>query len=131
MKYLCLGYYDAKAFEALSEAQLAALGRECRPHDQALQQTGRLLEVGSLAPAKASVTLRPRDGRPSVTDGPFAETKEQIGSYFLIEARDMQEAVEVASKHPAAHMNGHLGWAVEVRPIEGCRVERAAATPAE
>jgi hypothetical protein len=126
MKYLCLAYYDEKKFDTLSEADLAAIGRECRPHDGVLQQSGHLLEVGSLGPTRTSVSLRPRNGRTLVTDGPFAETKEQLGSYFLIEARDMKEAVQVASKHPAAHLNEHLGWGVEVRPIEECRAGRAA-----
>ena len=124
MKYLCLAYYDEKKFDTLSETEMAAIGRECRPHDEALRQTGRLLEVGSLGPTRASVSLRPRNGKVSITDGPFAETKEQLGSYFLIEARDMHEAVAVASQHPAALLNEHLGWGIEIRPIEFCRAER-------
>ena len=123
MKYLCLAYYDEKKFETLTEAEVAAIGRECRPLDEDLQRSGHLLEVGSLAATKDSRSLRPRNGKVTVTDGPFAETKEQLGSYFLIEARDLNEAIQVASKHPAARMNEHLGWGVEVRPIEMCRVE--------
>ena len=80
------------------------------------------MEVGSLAATKDSVSLRPRNGKVTVTDGPYAETKEQLGSYFLIEARDLNEAIQVASKHPAARLNEHLGWGVEVRPIEMYRV---------
>jgi len=80
----------------------------------------------ALAATKDSVSLRPRHGKVTVTDGPYAETKEQLGSYFLIEARDLNEAIQVASKHPAARLNEHLGWGVEVRPIEMCRVEVAA-----
>src|SRR5262249_42831661 len=115
MRFLCLGYYDEKVFETLSEAELAEIGEKCRPHDAALQQTGRVIEVGSLGPTRASVSLRPRKGKPTITDGPFAETKEQLGSYFLIEARDMEEAVAVASKHPAALLHEHLGWGIEIR----------------
>ena len=126
MKYLCLAYYDEKRFETLTEADMAAIGRECRPLDEDLQHSGHLLEVGSLAATKDSRSLRPRNGKVTVTDGPFAETKEQLGSYFLIEARDLNEAIQVASKHPAARLNEHLGWGVEVRPIETCRVEVAA-----
>ena len=122
MKYLCLAYYDEKKFETLTEADMAAIGRECRPLDEDLQRSGHLLEVGSLAATKDSVSLRPRNGKVSVTDGPYAETKEQLGSYFLIEARDLNEAIQVASKHPAARLNEHLGWGVEVRPIEMCLV---------
>ena len=122
MKYLCLAYYDEKKFETLTEAELAAIGRDCRPLDEELHRTGRLLEVGSLAATRDSVSLRPRSGKVVVTDGPYAETKEQLGSYFLIEARDLTEAIEVASKHPAAQLNEHLGWGIEIRPIETCRV---------
>jgi len=125
MKYLCLAYYDEKKFETLTPADLAAIGKECRPHDDDLRRTGKVLEVGSLAATKASRSLRPRGGKVLVTDGPYAETKEQVGSYFLIEARDLDEAIEVASKHPAARLNEHLGWGIEIRPIEFCRVAEA------
>ncbi len=127
MKYLCLAYYDEKKFETLTEADMAAIARDCAPLDEDLRQSGHLLEVGSLAASNASVSLRPRGGKVTVTDGPYAETKEQLGSYFLIEARDLNEAIQVASKHPAARINEHLGWGIEVRPIEMCRVEVAAA----
>ena len=126
MKFLCLAYYDEKKFEALTEAEMAAIGRDCRPHDEDLERSGHLLEVASLAATKDSVSLRPRNGKVTVTDGPYAETKELLGSYFLIEARDLKEAVQVASKHPAARLNEHLGWGVEIRPIEICRVGAAA-----
>jgi hypothetical protein len=106
---------------------MAAIEKECRPLDDDLQRTGQLLEVGSLAATKDSVSLRPRGGKVSVTDGPYAETKEQLGSYFLIEARDLNEAIQVASKHPAARLNEHLGWGIEIRPIGFCRVAAAAA----
>jgi len=112
MKYLCLAYYDEKKFDTLTEADMAAIGRECGPLDEDLQRSGHLLEVGSLAATKDSVSLRPRHGKVTVTDGPYAETKEQLGSYFLIEARDLNEAIQVASKHPAARLNEHLGWGV-------------------
>ena len=126
MKYLCLAYYDEKKFETLTEADMATISRECGPLDEDLQRSGHLLEVGSLAATKDSVSLRPRNGKVTVTDGPYAETKEQLGSYCLIEARDLNEAIQVASKHPAARLNEHLGWGIEIRPIETCRVEVAA-----
>ena len=122
MKYLCLAYYDEKKLDSLTPAELAAIGRDCQPLDDDLQRSGHLLEVGSLAAPKNSVSLRPRSGKVSVTDGPYAETKEQLGSYFLIEARDLNEAIQVASKHPAARLNEHLGWGIEIRPVETCRV---------
>ncbi len=126
MKYLCLAYYDEKKFETLTQADMAAVEKECRPLDDELQRTGQLVEVGSLAATKDSVSLRPCKGKVSVTDGPYAETKEQIGSYFLIEARDRDEAIQIASKHPAARLNEHLGWGIEIRPIEFCRLAAGA-----
>ncbi|MGH6896943.1 MAG: YciI family protein [Geminicoccaceae bacterium] len=117
MKYLCLCYYDQKKFEALTESGLEALGRACRSHDEALRKSGHLLLVGSLALPPSSRTVRPGRDRPSVTDGPFVETSEPAGAFFIIEARDMDEAIEVASKHPAAHVED-LGWGIEVRPID-------------
>jgi hypothetical protein len=126
VKYLCLAYYDERKFETLTAAELAAIGRDCQPLDEELQRSGHLIEVASLAPTRDSVSLRPRNGKVSVTDGPFAETKEQLGSFFLIEARDLNEAIQVASQHPAARLNEHLGWGVEIRPIETCRIAVAA-----
>ena len=125
MKYLCLAYYDEKKFETLTKADMAEIGRKCAPFDGELHRSGHLLEVGSLALTKDSVSLRPNQGKVTVTDGPYAETKEQLGSYFLIEARDLNEAIQVASLHPAARLNEHLGWGIEIRPIETCQVVAA------
>ena len=118
MKYLCLAYYDEKKFEALSKSEVDALVRQCPPHDAALRDSGNLIASASLGAARSSTTLRPRAGKPSVTDGPFAETKEQVGGFFIIEARDLNDAIRVASKHPAAHLGESVGWGIEVRPIE-------------
>ena len=118
MKYLCLAYYDEKKFEALSKAELDAIGVKCHSHDEELHKGGHLILVGSRAPTRATTSVRPRNGKPSVTDGPYVETKEQLGAFFIIEAKDLNEAIRVASKHPAAHLNEHLGWGIEVRPIE-------------
>jgi hypothetical protein len=118
MKYLCLGYYDEKKFDALPKGELDALVSKCKSHDEALRNSGHLILVASLAATRTSTSVRPKDGKPSVTDGPFAETKEQIGAFFIIEARDLKEATEVASQHPAAHLGEHVGWGVEVRPID-------------
>ena len=89
MKFLCLGYYDEKKFDALPKADVDALVRKCRTHDEALRNSGHLMLVASLAPTRTTASVRPRNGQPSVTDGPFAETKEQIGAFFIIEARDL------------------------------------------
>jgi hypothetical protein len=118
MRYLCLCYYDQKRFDALSKSDLEAIGPACRPHDEALRDSGRLILVGSLALPPSSRTLRPGSGRPSVTDGPYAKTDEPLGAFFIIEADDMAEAVEVASKHPGAHLGRYFGGGIEVRPID-------------
>jgi len=122
VKYLCLGYYDEKRFEQLTEADMAGIANECAPLDAELRASGRLVEVGSLALTPDSVSLRPKQGGTMVLDGPYAETKEQIGSYFIIEADDRDEAIRIASLHPAARLNARLGWGVEIRPIEACQV---------
>jgi hypothetical protein len=84
--------------------------------------------VGSLAATKDTVSVRPKNGRPSVTDGPYVETKEQLGSFFLLEAENMQEAIKLASMHPAANLNEHMGWGIEIRPIEFCQAKAIAAS---
>jgi hypothetical protein len=118
MRYLCLCYYDQKKFDALSKRDLEAIGPACRPHDEALHNSGRLILVGSLALPPSSRTVRPANGRPSITDAPYAATDEPLGAFFIIEADDMDEAVEVASKHPGAHLGRYFGGGIEVRPID-------------
>ena len=118
MKFLCLGYYDEKKFDALPKAEVDTLVHSCRAHDEALHQSGHLIAVASLGPTRATKSVRPKQGNAWVTDGPFAETKEQIGAFFIIEARDLDEATEIASLHPAAHLGENVGWAIEVRPID-------------
>ncbi len=82
MKYLCLAYYDGKKVEALSKTELDAIGIQCKSHDEALHKGGHLILVGSLAPTRTTASLRPRNGKTSVTDGPFAEAKEVLGGYW-------------------------------------------------
>jgi len=118
MKYLCLAYYDEGKFEALPKSELDALVNQCRAHDEELRASGQVRLTASLAPTRASVSVRPREGRPTVVDGPYAETKEQVGAFFVVDAKDLNEAVRLASKHPAAHLGESVGWGIEVRPIE-------------
>ena len=118
MKYLCLAYYNEMAFDAMSKAEMEALASQCPPYDEALRSSGHLVIQASLGSTRATTTVRPRNGKPLVTDGPFIETKEQVGGFFIIEARDLNEAIRVASKHPAANVGEQVGWAIEVRPIE-------------
>lgn len=116
MKYLCLAYYDVPTYEALTPEQKSALFPNCKPHDDALRATKKLLVSASLG-ALARIA-RTRAGKLSITDGPYIETKEQIGGLFIIDADDFEEAMQVAAKHPAARIGEELGWVVEVRPIE-------------
>ena len=119
MKYLCLAYGDPKKMSALSKAEFQALVARCREHDAELHASGHFVASHSLEWDVA--TIRPRDGKPVVTDGPFVETREKVGGLVVIEARDLNEALRVASLHPAAHLGEQLGWAIEVRPIsDGC-----------
>jgi hypothetical protein len=115
MKYLCLAYGNRARMEALSKAEMDALFQECQPFVEDLHKSGRVITDDGLR--WETTTIRPRNGKVSVTDGPFVETKEQVGGVFVIEARDLNEAILVASKHPAAHVGEHLGWGIEVRPI--------------
>ena len=118
MKYLCLAYYNETQFNALPKAEVDALVAQCQSHDEDLHNSGQMILVGSLAATQSSMSLRPHQGQPAITDGPFAETKEQLGAFFIIEAQDLNDAVRVASKHPAAHLGENVGWGIEVRPIE-------------
>ena len=90
---------------------------KCPPHDAALRASGHLMMQASLGPVRETTNLRPRNGKVSITDGPFAETKEMVGGFFIIEAKDLNEAIRVASLHPAAHLGEEVGWGIEVRPI--------------
>jgi hypothetical protein len=118
MKYLCLAYYDQKKFDALSKSELDAIAGQCGPHDDALRDSGHLLASGCLRSVGSSIAVRPKNGKVAITDGPFTETKEQVGGFFIIEAQDLNEAIEVASKHPAAHLGEQVGWGIEVRPMD-------------
>ena len=118
MRYLCLAYYDAAKFNALSESERDAIVSKCPAYDTELRNTGRLVFSASLGEPERSVTIRPRNGAPSITDGPFTETKEMIGGFFIIEAEDAAEAKRIASHHPAAHLGERVGWGIEIRPID-------------
>lgn len=112
MKYLCLIYMEEKQLEAMPQGEVEAIARECRAYDEALKQSGHLIACERLQSVTRATTIRIRDGKVSITDGPFAETKEQLGGFYLIEARDLNEAIRTASKIPPARLGG-----VEVRPI--------------
>lgn len=113
MKYLCIAYEEQRKLDALSKSEWQALRQETLDYVESLRKRGRLIITQALQSATTAATVRVRAGKLSVTDGPFAETKEQIGGFFLIEAGSLQEATEIAAKWPSARIG-----TIEVRPIE-------------
>lgn len=119
MKYLCLLYGNEQKVSALSKEEFAAVVERCKAHDEELKRTGAVLSVESLE--WDVTTVQPRGGKPTVTDGPFVETRDVVGSFMVIEARDLNDAIRIASLHPAANLGEDLGWGIEIRPIaDGC-----------
>ena len=119
MKFVCLAYGDRKKMEALTKEQFEAMVARCKIHDAQLHATGKLVSATSLE--WEARTIRPKNGQPVATDGPFIEAKEVVGGLVIIEAANMDEAVKIASLHPAAHIGDGVGWGIEVRPIaDGC-----------
>ena len=118
MKYLCLGYYDEEKFNALPSEDVQALVKKCRAYDEALLKTSKVSVIGSLSVPQLWKSIRPGAQKPSVSDGPFTEAKEVIGAFFIIEAKSLHEAVEIASNHPAANLGAHVGWGIEIMACE-------------
>jgi hypothetical protein len=113
MKYLCIAYEEEQTLNDLSEADWHALRQETLDYVGALRKSGRLIATHALQSARTASMVRVRGGERFVTDGPFTETKEQIGGFFLIEAADAGEAIDIAARWPSARIGG-----IEVRPIE-------------
>jgi hypothetical protein len=113
MKFLCLAYEEEGKLNTLSESDWHDLRRETLDYVESLRSSGKLLATNALQSARTAATVRVRDGRTSVVDGPFAEAKEHIGGYFLIEAADRDEALRIAGGWPSARIGS-----IEVRPIE-------------
>ncbi len=120
MKYLCMIFFDEKRLDALSKQEYEALVNESLAYDDALRNSGHLLANQALQSVHAATTIRPRGGKMTITDGPFAETREQIGGFILIAARDLNEAIQLASAIPSVRLGG-----VEVRPIKELTNSRA------
>jgi len=112
MKYICLIYDDEKKLDAMSKAENEAFLGEYFAFTDAIRKSGHYLAGEALQPVQAATTVRLRNGRVSTTDGPFAETKEQLGGFYLIEARDLNDAIQVASRIPSARIGS-----IEIRPI--------------
>jgi len=117
MRYLCLICYDERKLEALSKEERDALAQEADAYCEELRNGGHYVASDALYSVSTATTLRITSGRLSTTDGPFAETKEQLGGFILIEARDLNDAIRLAARIPPARLG-----CVEVRPVKegGC-----------
>jgi hypothetical protein len=118
MKYLCLIHLDEEQLAAMPAAELSALNAAHLDFNDDLRKTGHFIVAEALEPAAATATIRVRQGQTTVTDGPFAETKEMVAGFYLIEARDLAEAVEMAVRIPSAPLA-----TIEVRPARQLVVE--------
>jgi hypothetical protein len=115
MKYICLGYMNEEVWETLSESEQNTFMDECFTYDDELRKNGHFTGGEALQEARNATTLRWRSGKVSVTDGPFAETKEQIGGILILEATDLNHAIRLLSKHPSLPL-GRGGSSWEIRP---------------
>jgi hypothetical protein len=121
MRYLCLVYADEATLNAMPQEEVDALVDETLATNEELAAAGQLVLAEALEQVDAATTVRVRDRRLSATDGPFAETREQLGGFVLVEARDLNEAIRIAGRIPAARVGS-----VEVRPVIDLRRERSA-----
>jgi hypothetical protein len=117
MKYLCLAYYDPAKMGAMAPDELKAMVSQCAPRDAQLKATGKLVLSASLQGPEGRISMRPTGAKPRITDGPYAEAKELVGGFFIIEAADRDEAIHVASLHPAATLGEQAGWGIELFPV--------------
>jgi hypothetical protein len=109
MKYLCLVYGEEKAIQSVDD-------RHCMEYDRSIRASGQCIASEALEPVATATTVRVRNGKVSVTDGPFAETKECLAGFYMVEARDLDEAIRIASRIPPAQIGS-----IEVRPIRPIR----------
>lgn len=111
MKYICLGYIEPNKFEGMSESERNAMLDECFSYDDFLRRNGHFTSGEALQGPRTAATLRWKEGRVAVTDGPYAETKEQLGGILVLEARDLNHAIQLISQHP-----GVKAGPFEIRP---------------
>ena len=112
MKYLCLVYYDEQAMAAMAEADWLALNKECIACGDGMRASGHWIAGEALFPTASATTVKVRDQQVVISDGPFAETKEQLAGFYLLEARDLNEAISQAQKIPPARYGS-----IEIRPV--------------
>ncbi len=124
MHYVCLVYQDEAKLRSLSAAEYDALIAETLDYRDEIERGGHLVASNALELTEAAMSIRVRGNTAYITDGPFVETKEQLGGYLLIEARDLNEAIRVATRFPPARLGG-----VEVRPVK-VHARRERSTPA-
>jgi len=113
MRYLCLIYDEEKKLATMPKSESDAFMGDYFAFTDGIKKSGHYLGGEALQPVNTATTVRVRTGKTSTTDGPFAETKEQLGGYYLIEARDLNDAIQVAARIPSARLGS-----VEVRPIQ-------------
>jgi hypothetical protein len=127
MKFACLGYGLEKTWDTMSTSERNAMFEDCFTYDSRLLKEGHMVEDGAaLQPSRTAKTLRWQDGAVVVTDGPYAETKEQLGGLGVLEAKDMVHAVDLMSNHPGLH----YGATFEIRPIDKEALKRQATSMA-
>jgi hypothetical protein len=114
MKFICLGYADEKKWDEMSEVERTAIMEECFAYDDELQRGGHFIGGEALQSARNTATLRYQNKKVTVTDGPFIETKEQLGGFLILEARDLNHAIQLMSKHPGVLS----GSPFEIRPVD-------------
>ncbi len=112
MKYICLGYYDKGKFDGMTEGEQQAMFDSCFEYDDHLRANGNYAGGEALQPAETALTLYWKNGKVATTDGPYAETKEQLGGILILEARDMNHAQQLMAQHPALR----YGSIFEIRP---------------
>ena len=112
MKYVCLGYYDKDKFESMAEGEQQAMFDTCSQYDDHLRANGQFTFGEALQPAETALTLYWKNGKVATTDGPYVETKEQLGGIIVLEARDMNHALQLMSQHPSLK----YGSIFEIRP---------------
>ena len=118
MKYIGLAYFTPKKFAAMAPDDVKELVSQCPALDEKMRATGKVLVSASLGDMDSWTTLRPRNGKTHVSDGPYTESKEVVGGLFIIEADSREEAVRLASMHPAATLGEAGGWGVELIPMD-------------
>lgn len=115
MKYLVLCYYDVKQFESMTPERREAMIAECKVRDIEFKKTGKVDFVASQSDPKKWLTVR---GPKQVSQGPWAEAREQVGAFFIVDAKDMDEALSVAMKHPGPHVIQYVGGGLEIRACD-------------